>query len=186
MSPDEHGLPRERIVESHRIFQGRVFDVRLDTVERENGHRYSREVVEHSQVVAIVPIDTEGRLLLVRQYRAPAEEVMLEIPAGGVDSGETLEQAVQRELQEETGQRAGRLERLCGFYASPGYSSEFIHVFLATDLTSGHLPGDEEEAIVVERLPLKEALTKIETGEIRDGKSIVGLLMAAGRGIHNG
>jgi len=166
VSPDEHGLPQERIVESRRLFQGRVFSVRLDTVEREDGHRYIREVVEHGEVVAVVPI---------------ADEVMLEIPAGGVDPKESLEEAVQRELQEETGQRAGRLERLCGFYASPGFCSEFIHVFLATDLSPARLPGDEEEAIVVERLPLKEALAKVVAGEIRDAKSIIGLLMATGR-----
>lgn len=181
MSPDKHGLPRERIVESRHLLQGRVFSVRLDTVEREDGRRFTREVVEHGEVVAVVPIDSDGSVLLVRQYRAPADEVTLEIPAGGVDPGESLEEAVQRELQEETGRRAGRLERLCGFYVSPGYCSEFIHLFLASDLSPGRLPGDEEEAIVVERLPLGAALAKVVAGEIRDAKSIVGLLMATGR-----
>lgn len=168
-------------MESRRLFEGRVFSVRLDTVEREDGRHYSREVVEHGQVVAMVPIDADGGVLLVRQYRAPAQEVLLEIPAGGVEPGESLEEAVQRELQEETGQQAGRLERLCGFYPSPGFCSEFIHVFLASDLSSGRLPRDEEEAIVVERMPLKAALAKVAAGEIRDGKSIIGLLLVARR-----
>lgn len=168
-------------MESRQLFKGRVFSVRLDTVEREDGRRYPREVVEHGEVVAMVPMDAEGNILFVRQYRAPAQEVLLEIPAGGVEPGESLEEAVQRELQEETGQQADHLERLCGFYPSPGFCSEFIHVFLASDLSPARLPRDEEEAIVVERMPLKTALAKVAAGEIRDGKSIIGLLLAAGR-----
>ena len=174
-------LPPERIVDSRRLYEGRVLNLRLDTVERPDGRRFQREVVEHGPVVAIVPLADDGDVLLVRQHRAAVGEVTLEIPAGGVDRGESLQEAAQRELQEETGRRAGRLERLCGFYVSPGYCNEFIHVFLARELSPAAIEGDEEEAIEVVALPLQEALRRVRSGEIHDGKSIIGLLLAAER-----
>ena len=119
-----------------------------------DGRSALREVVEHAEVVAIVPIDSDGNVLLVRQYRLPAAEALLEIPAGGVDDGESVEDAAQRELQEETGYRAERLDRIGGFFVSPGYCTEFIHVFLATDLSRGSGRGDEDEDISLERMPV--------------------------------
>jgi ADP-ribose pyrophosphatase len=130
-------------------------------------------------VVAIVPLDGEGNVLLVRQYRLPAGEALLEVPAGGVDDGESVEEAAQRELREETGFRAGRLERLTGFFVSPGYCTEFIHMFIATDLVDDPTDGDEDEEISIERVSLREALRLVGSGEIKDGKSIVGLLFAS-------
>ncbi len=180
LSPSSKASP-ERLVDSRRLYQGRILGLRLDTVERPDGRRLTREVVEHGPVVAMVPIDSDGQVLLVRQYRAAPAEVTLEIPAGGVDPGESLEEAVQRELREETGQEAGQLERLGGFYVSPGYCSEFIHVFLARDLTPSPLRHEGEEVMAVERLPLAEALAKVYSGEIHDAKSIIGLLLAAQR-----
>lgn len=170
--------PAERLIESRHLYQGRVVNLRLDTVETPDGHRYRREVVEHGEVVAIVALDADGNVLLVRQYRGPVGEVTLEIPAGGIDPGESAEEAVQRELQEETGQRAGTVQRLCGFYASPGYCSEFIHLYLAKELSASRLRADLDEAIQVVRLPLPAALRLIDSGEIHDGKSIIGLLLA--------
>ncbi len=158
-----------------------MLNLRLDTVEFADGRRFQREVVEHGEVVGVVPLDEAGRVLLVRQYRLPAQQVTLEIPAGGVDAGEMPEEAAQRELREETGHRAGRLRRLGGFYVSPGYCSEYIHVFLATELSSspdGSGP-DADEEIVVERMPLGQALALVESEQIRDAKSIIGLLLAA-------
>ncbi len=163
---------------SRRIYEGRIVNLREDNVRLADGRVAKREVVEHAEVVAIVPLDTNDDVLLVRQYRLPADEALLEIPAGGVDKGETIEQAAQRELQEETGYRAERLERLCGFFVSPGYCTEFIHVFLATGLSESALEGDADEDIIVERVALVEATRLIERGEIKDGKSIVGLLLA--------
>ncbi|MBI2912856.1 MAG: NUDIX hydrolase [Chloroflexi bacterium] len=145
------------------------------------GRRALREVVEHAEVVAIVPLESDGRVLLVRQYRLPAGQVLLEVPAGGVDPGESVEDAAQRELQEETGHRAGRWQRLGGFFVSPGYCTEFIHVFLARELSASAAEADADEEIVVERLPFEEALRRVESGEIRDAKSIIGLLWAEGR-----
>lgn len=175
---------REVVTASRRIYEGRILNLREDTVRLANGSEARREVVEHAEVVAIVPVDGEGRVLMVRQYRLPAREVLLEIPAGGVDPGEAIEAAAQRELREETGQRAQRLEKMAGFYVSPGYVTEFIHVFLARGLFPDPGQADADEDIVVQRVPLEEALTMVEAGEIRDAKSIIGLLLAAKRLAH--
>jgi ADP-ribose pyrophosphatase len=134
--------------------------------------------VEHGEVVAVVPLLEGKDVLLVRQYRLPAAQILLEVPAGGVDEGESSEQAAQRELGEECGQQAGRLERLGGFYLSPGFCSEFVHVFLATQLRPVQAHSDPDEEIAVVRLPLPEALRLVRRGEIRDGKSIIGLMWA--------
>jgi ADP-ribose pyrophosphatase len=162
-------------VESRRVYEGRVVSLRVDRVKLPDGRSAVREVVEHAPVVAIVALDSRGDVLLVRQFRLPVKQSLLEIPAGGVDSGETAEEAAQRELQEETGQRAGRLERLCSFFASPGYCDEYMHLYLATGLEPSALAADADESIEVVRKPLDEALRLIERGEICDAKTIVGL-----------
>jgi ADP-ribose pyrophosphatase len=172
----------ERVTASRRIHEGRVVSLREDSVTLPNGRSALREVAEHAAVVAIVPVDAEGNVILVRQYRLPADESLLEIPAGGVDEEESIEAAAQRELREETGYRAGKLERLTGFFVSPGYCTEFIHVFLATELIEDPADGDEDEDISLERLSLEDAVRLIDTGGIKDGKSIVGLLLADRRG----
>jgi ADP-ribose pyrophosphatase len=171
----------ERVVASRRIHEGRIVRLREDTVELGDGRTALREVVEHDEVVGIVPLDSEGNVILVRQFRLPAKEMLLEIPAGGVDAGESPEEAAQRELQEETGYRAAQLDRLAGFFVSPGYCTEFIHVFLATDLSESVIAADDDENIALERMPLPQAVQLIHTGQIKDGKSIVGLLLAMDR-----
>lgn len=168
----------ERVLESRRIYEGRIVNLRIDTVELPGGLKATREVVEHGDVVAIVPLLEGDDVLLVRQYRLPTEKVLLEVPAGGVDGGESVEAAAQRELGEECGRRAGRLERLGGFYVSPGFCNEFVHVFLATQLEPVESRPDPDEQLAVVRLPLPEALRLVSGGEIRDGKSIIGLTWA--------
>jgi len=168
----------ERVIESFRIYDGRICALREDTVELSNGRRAKREIVEHAPVVAIVPIDENGDVLLVRQYRLAAGEALLEVPAGLVDEAEELEAAAQRELQDETGYRAAKLERLAGFFVSPGFCTEFIHVFLATGLSESHLDADEDEEVTLERMPLADAVRLVEAGEIKDAKSVVGILLA--------
>ena len=158
-----------------------MVNLRIDTVELASGSRATREVVEHADVVAIVPLLEDGDALLVRQYRLPTGQVMLEVPAGGIDGSETPEQAAQRELGEECGRRAGRLERLGGFYVSPGFCSEFVHVFLATELKPSPLRPDPDEQLAVVPVALLEALRLVSAGEIRDGKSIIGLTWAAAK-----
>ena len=167
----------EVTLSSERLYEGRIVNLRLDTVRLDDGTVTKREIVEHGEAVAIVPIDGEGHVLLVRQYRKPIEQELLEIPAGGVDPGEDTTACAERELQEETGYRAGKLQRLGGFFSSPGFTSEYLHVYLATDLTPSRLTADDDEAIELVRLPVPQALGMIASGEICDAKTIIGLLL---------
>ena len=179
--PNSRDNLTERVLASRRIYEGRIVSLREDTVELAGGRRAEREVVEHAQVVAIVPLDDDGNVVLVRQYRLPAQEALLEAPAGGVDPGESVEAAAQRELQEETGYRAERLERLAGFFVSPGFCTEFVHVFLATGLSESRIDADADEEIEVQRVSMSEAVRLVELGAIKDAKSIIGILLAAKR-----
>lgn len=169
----------ERVINSRRIYDGTIIAVRVDTVELADGRRSQREVVEHGQAVAIVPVLDNGRIVMVRQYRLPVGRVMVELPAGSLDPEETPESAAQRELQEETGYRAERLHRLGGFYVAPGYCTEYIHVYAAFGLSESRLAADEDEVIEVDALPLDHLLTRMDTGEIEDAKTICGLLAYA-------
>ena len=143
-----------------------------------SGRDATREIVEHSHAVCIVPIDDDGNVVLVRQYRKPAESALLEVPAGGVEDGEVSEEAVLRELQEEIGYTADHLEHLSSFWVAPGWATEYMHAYLATGLRESRLEGDEDENIEVVRLPLNEAVAMFKTGEINDGKTIAALLLA--------
>lgn len=163
------------VLASRRVHEGWV-GLRIDTLSFPGGRESTREVVEHPGGVTLVAFDRGGRLLLVRQYRHPAGRELLELPAGTLDPDESPEGCAERELQEETGYRPGRLERLGGFYTAPGYCSEYLHVFLCTDLVESRLEGDEE-AIDVQRLPLEEALRLLAAGEIEDAKTAGALLL---------
>lgn len=169
---------REITLESKSMFQGKIINLRVDTVRLPNGRVATREVAEHSDSVCIVPIDHNGDVVFVRQYRTPVKKDLLELPAGGVEEGEVSEETVQRELQEEIGYRAGNLRHLSSFWLAPGWCDEYMHTYLATDLTESKLVGDDDENIVVERVSLNRALELIGTGEIEDVKSIAGLLLA--------
>lgn len=171
----------ERVVESQRKFEGKICSLRVDTVEFDNGRTAQREIVEHEPVVAIVPIDGDGNIVLVRQYRLATGAVLLEVPAGGIDRGESPDDAAQRELREEIGMHAGRLEPIAEFYVSPGFLTEYVYAFLATDLSDSAAEADEDEDIAVVRMPLVDAVAMAERGEFRDAKSIAGILIAARR-----
>ena len=170
---------REETVQSERIYEGKTLNLRVDTVRFDDGRQAKREVVEHGGAVAIVPVDRNGNIVLVRQFRGPVGDELLEVPAGMMNVDEDPDAAVQRELQEETGFRAERIRRLTGFWVAPGYTTEFIHVYLAEGLVESPLDADEDEAIDLETYPLTEALAMVDRGEIRDAKSIVGLLSLA-------
>jgi ADP-ribose pyrophosphatase len=175
----EQGEPgSERVLKSRRVFEGKIARLRVDTVQLAGGRTAQREIVEHEPVVAIVPIDSDGNVVLVRQYRLATGVVLLEVPAGGVDPGETPEDAAQRELAEEIGMRAGHLERLAEFYVSPGFLTEYVYAFLATDLRDSPAEADEDEDIAVVRMPLADAVAMVERGEFHDAKSIACLLLA--------
>ena len=161
------------------IYRGKVVGLEVQTIALRDGRSVQNEVVLHRPCVAMVAVDTDGRILLVRQFRPPAEADLLEIPAGSIDEGEDAEAAVQRELQEEVGARAGKVRRLGGFYVAPGYCSEYIHIYACEDLVDSRLPADEDELITVERLSLGEALDAIAAGQIQDAKSVAGLLLYA-------
>ena len=170
----------EKTISSQRIYQGRVINLRVDTIEIDQGKTTKREIVEHRGAVAMVPMDGDGNVVLVKQYRKAAQRVMLEIPAGTLELGEDPLQCAQRELEEEIGFAAATMKRIGGFHPCPGYSTEFIHLFLASDLRPSKRDGDEDESIDVEIFPFSRALDMVERGEIRDGKTIIGLLLAKG------
>ncbi len=160
-----------------RVYEGRVVALRVEEVELPDGRRVSREIVEHRGAAAAVPL--VGRdVLLVRQHRPAVGRDLLEIPAGTVEPGESPAACLQRELAEEIGMQAGRLEHLVTFYPSPGFLTEAVHVYLATDLVPRRLPGEEEDLEVV-RMPLGDAQALVRSGEIVDSKSIIGLLWLA-------
>jgi ADP-ribose pyrophosphatase len=173
----EHTDP-EPTIESKDIYQGRIVNLRVDTVQLPSGRTTTREIVEHEDAVCVVPIDEDNNVLMVRQYRKAAQLNLLEVPAGGVEAGESPEETVLRELQEEVGVTSGSLRRLSGFWVSPGWATEFMHAYLATDLSPASLPADDDEYISVERVPLDSIPGLIDSGEIQDSKSIASLLLA--------
>lgn len=175
----------EELLASQVVFEGHVVRVRLDQVRLRSGRVTTREIVEHRGAVGMVPVTPDGHVLLVRQYRRALGGWTLEIPAGSLEPGEDPATCVQRELAEEVGVEAGRVEHLVTFAPSPGFLTELLYLYLCTDLRPRALPREEEEMEVV-RLPLGEARRKVDAGEIRDAKSIIGLVLAwerHGRGV---
>jgi ADP-ribose pyrophosphatase len=174
----------EQVVESRLVHHGRYLDVRIDTIQRADGSTGTRDVVKHPGAVAVLALDTDDRLLLVRQWRLPAARAMLEIPAGTLDVHEGVTEdpavAVRRELEEETGSRASSWRRLASFWTAPGFATELMHLYLATGLESVHgddrLAPDEDERLELSRLTIDEALAMLDAGEIVDAKSMLGIL----------
>ena len=167
-------------IDSKKVFEGRVFDVTVDTV-REGDQTYIREVVHHSGSAVILPAFDDGTIAMVRQYRHPAVKFLLELPAGTLNESEQPEEGAARELEEELGVRAGKLEKLAEFFVSPGFCEERMWLYLATDLTDTEQRLEDDELIEVVRLPIDRALQMISDGEIEDAKTIIGLMLAAPR-----
>lgn len=170
-----------RRLSSRRLYTGKVLSLDLDEVEEPGGVRTTREVVRHSGSVAVLAIQDDGRIVLVRQYRYPVDDAVWELPAGRLDAGESPEQAAQRELQEEIGYKAGSLRKVAFFYTTPGFCDESMHVFRATGLTPSKAKGDEDERIEVQAFSLTDLEAMIERGEIREGKTLVAVLLEVGR-----
>jgi ADP-ribose pyrophosphatase len=166
------------LLKSEIVYPGRAFTIRCDTLRLPDGRETRFDIVEHVGSVIILPLDADGNLLFVRQYRHAAGLDLLELPAGTLDEGEAPEACARREVREETGMAAGRLEPLGGFYLAPGYSTEYMFVYLATDLRYDPLEPDADEFLSVKRVPLAEALTMCERGEIPDAKSLAAFLLA--------
>lgn len=161
------------------IYQGKVVDLMVDQVKIPDGTDHVREIVGHRAAVAIIPILDNGRILLIRQYRYAVASHCWELPAGIIEAGEKPRQAAKRECLEETGYRASKLTGLGWFFSSPGFSQERIHLFLATGLSySGGQQLDQDEFLTVTVMDYQRTLTMIEKGQIRDGKTIIGLLLA--------
>ncbi len=169
-----------QIIDSTEIFSGRVFSVTVDTI-REGETTYKREVVHHPGSAVIIPAFPNGTVALVRQYRHPAVRYLLEAPAGTLNHGERPEEGAARELEEELGFVAGKMEKLSEFYVSPGFCEEKMWVYLATDLTATAQRLEDDELLEVVRVPLQQALEMITDGEIEDAKTIIGLMLAAPR-----
>lgn len=162
---------------SETVYDGKLFKVVKETVRLHDGRERPREIVVHPGAVALVAVDADGNLLLVRQYRRAANKVLLEIPAGTREPDESAEECAKRELIEETGYRAGTVTRLGGFYSAPGFCTEFLDCFLLTDLTEETGAADEDENIELERLTIEEAISAIRRGEIQDAKTLCGLML---------
>lgn len=171
----------ETIVASEQLYDGRVVHLYVHEVRLPDGTLSKREVVKHPGAVAIIAVDETQHVLLVRQFRLPAGKILWEIPAGTLEPDEDPVDCAVRELQEETGFKPGRLEALGGFYVAPGYTTEFIYLFLASDLQESQLDGDSDEFIEAQRVTFVEALAMIERGDIVDGKTVNGLLRVARR-----
>jgi ADP-ribose pyrophosphatase len=166
------------LLKSELIYPGRAFTIRRDTLRLPDGRETRLDIVEHIGSVVIVPLDTNGHLLFVRQYRHATGLDLLELPAGTIDEGESPEACARREIREETGMAAGRLELLGGFYLAPGYSTEYMHVYLANNLRFEPLEPDADEFLSVEHIPLAKVMEMVELGEIPDAKTLAALLLA--------
>ena len=179
----------ERVVASRVLHKGHYLTFRIDTIERPDGSRAERDVCGHPGAVAILALDEADRVLFVRQWRSAADRAMLEIPAGTLDIVDAVAGTVEdhalaapRELEEETGYRAGTWRHLAQFWTAPGFASELMHLYLATDLRPAHenrLGPDEDERLELERLPWREAVDAAVGGRVVDAKSILALLWLA-------
>ena len=169
-----------KTISSKPIYNGRIFDVRVDKI-REGDIEYEREIVAHRGSAVIVPLFADGTVALVRQYRHAAGKSLLEIPAGSLEIGEDPLTGAIRELEEEIGVTAGKMEPLAAFYISPGFLTEKMNVFLATDLTETAQNLEHDELIEIERIPLAEAAEMARDGRIEDAKTITGLLLCQNR-----
>ena len=165
-------------VKSETLLQGRAFKIRRDTLKTPEGLETKLEIIEHGGSVILVPVDGDGNILFVRQYRHAAGMDLLELPAGTRNDDEPYEDCAAREIREETGMQAGTLVRLGEFYLAPGYSTEYMVVYLAKDLSVNPLPTDYDEFLAVEKIPLREVLQRVQRGEIPDAKSLAALLLA--------
>jgi len=169
-------MNKEKIMSSQKIFSGRAVNLRVDTVELPTGRQTTREIVEHSECIVAIPVDKDDNVLMVRQFRHAPKKTLLELPAGGIEQNETPEEAVRRELQEEIGYLPNKLEALGGYYSSPGFCTEYLYLYVATDLTPSRLIASDTCEIEVVPTPLARVPEIIARNEICDLKSVAGLL----------
>jgi ADP-ribose pyrophosphatase len=171
-------MPTFQLIKSETLLQGRTFKIRRDYLKTPDGRDTMFEIIEHGGSVIIIPVDPDGNILFVRQYRHAAGKDLLELPAGTRDGDEPYEECAAREIREETGMEAGKLQKVGEFYLAPGYSTEFMMVYLATNLSHNPLEADDDEFLEVEKIPVDEAIQRADRGEIPDAKSLAALLLA--------
>jgi len=170
-----------QILGRQMVYKGHVFNVEKVLVRLPDSREREYDLVAHGNAVTIVPVTPEGDILFVRQYRLGSESDLLELPAGMLEAGEDPLEGARREVREETGMAAGRMELLGSFYMGAGYCTEMLHAYFATDLTSSPLPQDADEFIDLVRIPAAEALRMAHAGQLQDGKTIAALMMAERR-----
>ena len=173
----------ETVLASEQLYQGRIVKLRVDQVRTSTGLEAIREIVEHPGAVAIVAVDDQQRVVLVKQYRHAVRALTIEIPAGTLEPDEDPLEAAQRELREETGFTADRFDPIGGIYPAPGWSTEYIYLYVATGLTPGPMATEPDESIELLRVPLPDAIDMIRSGAINDGKSISALFLARSRAV---
>jgi ADP-ribose pyrophosphatase len=166
-------------IASQIVHKGKVFNLRLDQVRMPDGKQARFDIIDHPPAVTLVPVDSDNTILFIRQYRHAVGGEILELPAGVVEANEPPELCAQREIREETGMSAGQILNIGEFYEVPGYSTEYMYVYLARDLKPDPLPGDEDEYISVERILVEDAFRMAYNGEILDAKTLAALLLAA-------
>ena len=169
-------MAEEKTLSSRPIYSGRAVKLRVDTVQMASGRQTTREIIEHSDCVAIIAIDANDNVLLVNQFRKAVGKELLEIPAGGIEPDEDPAATVRRELREEAGYLPKKVEKLGGFYSTPGYCTEYLYLYLATDLIPSQLYAEDTENIKLVRVPISQIPNLITSGSICDAKSIAGLL----------
>jgi ADP-ribose pyrophosphatase len=167
-----------KVERSEIVYSGPVFKIRQDVIYLPNGKQARIDVVDHRNSVTILPLDTQGQVWFIRQYRQPIGRFLLELPAGVSEEYEDSLASAQRELREEIGMAAGRLEPLGSFFLAPGYSNEYMTIYLAQNLSPAPLPGDEDEIIEIEKISAREAIHLAENGKLEDSKSLISLFWA--------
>ncbi len=167
---------KEKILDKKTVYSGKIFDVEQRTVELPDGRQTLYDIVKNPNACAVVALDEDDNVIMVRQFRQSAGKVLLEIPAGKIDKGENPDICAERELKEETGYEAQKIEKLFGVRVSPGFSTEIIYIYKATGLTLGETDFDEDEFIETEKIPLKKLYEMIKKGEIEDAKTVSGIL----------
>mgnify|MGYP003578298207 CR=1 FL=1 len=171
---------KPKVISTEKIYEGKVFDISIAEI-RDGEIEYKREIVEHKGSAVIVPVFQDKTVALVRQYRHAAGTHLLEIPAGTLNRGEDALRGAQREREEEIGVTSDNIEKLTEFYVSPGFLTEKMFVYLATDLREGKQNLEEDELLTIEKLTFPEAFEKIKTGQIQDAKTIAGLILAGAK-----
>lgn len=179
--PKKDDMLIETEISTEDVYRGRLLHLQRQEVRLPNGNTAHREIILHPGAVAMVPLTAEGQILLVRQYRKAANRILLEVPAGTLTPGEDILEAAERELREEIGYRPNKLTKLGGIFVAPGYSTEYIHLFLAEELVHDPLTLDLDEFIEPLAVTMADALARIASGEIEDAKSISSLLLTQQR-----